>query len=194
MIVDLYRKRSSRPACLMTGAAVAVAVLLGGAASSQAAHLATASACDRASSAAVSAIVGYSLPAPVGMTTTLKASPQTYNISHIHTGCTYGSFTSGGGTKKVVLLESDIDSKALTAAQVQASFKSTAKEAGAVGFKLSTYGGLGFPAYYASETADGIFFRVIVGAAGTHVFSAAVYNKTLPLSKLAALAKLAEKI
>jgi hypothetical protein len=183
-----------RFATLMTGATAAVAMLTSGAASSQAAHLATASACDRASSAAVSAIVGYSLPVPVAITTTIKASPQTYNISHTHTGCTYGSFTSNSGTKKVVLLESDIDSKALTAAQVKASFKSSAKQAGATGFKLSAYGGLGFPAYYASETADGIFFRVIVGASGTHVFSAAVYNKTLPLSKLAALTKLAEKI
>jgi hypothetical protein len=35
--------------------------------------------------------------------------------------------------KKVVLLESDIDSKALTAAEIQASFKSSARETGAAG-------------------------------------------------------------
>lgn len=110
------------------------------------------------------------------------------------TGTSVGVASSSGGTKKVVLRESDIDSKALTAAEIQASFKSPAREAGAAGFKLSPYGGLGFPAYYASETADGIFFRVMGGASGTHVFSAAVYNKALPLSKLAALTKLAEKI
>jgi hypothetical protein len=169
-------------------------VLGSGAVSSQAAHLATASVCDRVSPASVSAIVGYTVPSPTATTLHQKATKTNYEISAVETGCDYGALTSAAALKKTVLLESDIESKALTAAEIQTSFKKAEQAAHADQFKIASYSGLGVTGYYVTETASGIFVQIIAGIDGTHTFSAAVYTKTVSESKLAALAKLAEKL
>jgi hypothetical protein len=200
MMLSLCTKRRSRMpiaarrfGSLMVGATVVVAVLCGGAASSQAAHLATTSVCGRASAASVSAIVGYSVPAPIPSTFDQKATSTTYGISSVDTSCVYGAETTAG-LKKAVLLDSTIESKALTAAEIQASFKRAEQTAHAVDFKIASYSGLGVTGYYITETFGGFSAQIIAGVVGTHTFSAAVYSKTLSQSKLAALAKLAEKL
>jgi len=179
---------------LMVGATVSAAMLCVGAASSQAAHFATASACSRVSPASVSAIVGYSVPAPIQSVDDQKATPENFEISSVETTCDYGALTSATSLKKTVLLESGIESKAPTAAEIQTSFKRAEQAAHASGFKIVSYSGLGVTGYYITETAGGIFAQIIVGVVGTHDFSAAVYSRILSRSKLAALAKLAGTI
>jgi hypothetical protein len=183
-----------RLGALITGATAAVAMLWSGAASSQAARVAAASLCSRVSSASVSAIVGYSVPPAKAITEDMKATPQNFDASAVATTCTYGVFTSELNIKKAVLLESDIESKTITAADLTAGFKSQEKTEHAIGFKIVPYSGLGVTAFYFTETASGIYFQGLAGVAGTHVFSAAVYSKTISESKLAALAKLAETL
>jgi hypothetical protein len=60
--------------------------------------------------------------------------------------------------------------------------------------KFIPYSGLGVPAFYFSMTAAGISAEGIEGVAGTKLFGASVETKTLSKSKLASLAKLAEKL
>jgi hypothetical protein len=162
--------------------------------SGAATDLAAASACSGASPAAVSAIVGHSVPAPVGTTSNVKASPQNFGASDVATTCTYGIEVSHPNLKNAVLLESQIESKAFTAADVQAALKRGEQAAGSAGLKFVPYSGLGVTAFYFTETTSGIYFQGIAGIDGKHVFSAAVYSKTLSQSKLGALAKLAEKL
>ena len=123
-----------------------------------------------------------------------KATPANYEISSVDTTCAFGAETSIAALKKTVLLESAVASKALTAAQIQANFKKAERAARAIHFKISSYSGLGVTGYYVTETISGISAQIIAGTSGTRSFSAAVYSKTLPESKLAALAKLAEKL
>jgi hypothetical protein len=62
-------------------------------------------------------------------------------------------------------------------------------------FKFSAYSGLGVPAFYFSLTESGITGQGITGVvSGTHYFGASVETKNVSMSKLAALAKLAEKL
>jgi len=176
--------------------AIAAAGLAAGAASAQAAHVAAAAptVCSHVSPASVSAIVGYSVPAGVQNIVHVPATRTNYEISSIETTCSFGAETSLAALKKTVLLENSVASKALTAAQIQASFKKAEKEAHAIDFKIVSYSGLGVTGYYATETISGIYAQIIAGTSGTRSFSAAVYSKTLSESKLAALAKLAEKL
>jgi hypothetical protein len=189
------RRSSRRFGPLLLGA-TAAAGLSAGAASAQIAHVAAAptSICSHVSPASVSAIVGYSVPVATQYTSQQKATPANYHISSVVTTCDFGVETSVAGLKKTVLLESAIESKALSAAQIQASFKKAETAARAIHFKISSYSGLGVTGFYVTETVSGIYGQIITGMSGTHSFSAAVYSKTLSESKLAALAKLAEKL
>jgi hypothetical protein len=186
--------RARRSGSLLVGATVAAAVLASGVASSQAAHLATASVCSKVSPASVSAIVGYSVPAPIASTSDQKATSTNYEISSVDTSCDYGIDTSTVGLKKAVLLNYSIQSKALTPAEIQASFKRAERAAHAVDFKIVSYSGLGVSGYYITEAFGGFSVQIIAGVDGTRTFSAAVYSKTLSQSKLAALARLAENL
>jgi hypothetical protein len=181
-----------------------VAVLLGatavglsaGAASAQTAHVAAAapSVCSHVSPASISAIVGFSVPAGKESTVHLPATKSNYEISSVDTTCTYGAETSIASIKKTVLLETAVESKPLTAAEIAASFKKAEKEAHAIKFKIVSYSGLGVTGFYATESISGIYAQIVAGESGTHSFSAAVYTTTLSESKVAALAKLAEKL
>ena len=189
------RPHSQRSVALLLGAAAAVG-LSAGAARARSAHVATAapSVCSRVSAASVSAIVGFSVPAGVESTGHLPATKSNYEISSVDTTCAYGTETSIAALKKTVLLETSVASKALTAAEIEASFKKAEKEAHAIDFKIKTYSGLGITGFYATESISGIYAQIVAVESGTHGFSAAVYTKSVSVSKVAALAKLAEKL
>ena len=201
-MIGVFTTRGIRPRLLsqrfvasLLGAAIA-AGLSAGVASAQTAHVAAAapSVCSHVSPASISAIVGYTVPAGIESTVHLKATRTNYEISSVDTTCAFGAETSIAALKKTVLLESAVASKALTAAQIQANFKKAERAARAIHFKISSYSGLGVTGYYVTETISGISAQIIAGTSGTRSFSAAVYSKTLSESKLAALAKLAEKL
>jgi hypothetical protein len=189
------RPLSQRFVALLLGA-TAAAGIAAGAASARTAHVAAAapSVCSKVSPSSISAVVGYSVPAGVPSTFHVKATKSNYEISSIETTCSFGAETSLAALKKTVLLETAVASKALTAAQIQASFKLAEKEAHAIDFKIVSYSGLGVTGFYATESISGIYAQIIAGESGTHSFSAAVYSKTLSESKVASLAKLAEKL
>jgi hypothetical protein len=156
------------------------------------ATLLSSSVCSKVSPALVSAIVGYSVPAATPFTQTLKATKQNFGISAVVTTCTFGAQTNMAALLKDVTLSSEVTSKALTTSEMQ---QEIAKTSGATfKFKFATYSGLGVPAFYFSMTAAGISAEGIEGVAGTKLFGASVETKTLSKSKLASLAKLAEKL
>jgi hypothetical protein len=189
------RPFSQRFVALLMGATAFVGICAG-AASAQSAHVAAAapSVCSHVGPSSISAIVGFSVPAARQSTVHVPATKSNYEISAVDTTCTYGAETSLADIKKTVLLETAVESKALTAAEIAASFKKSEAEAHAVQFKIVSYSGLGVTAFYATESISGIYAQIIAGESGTHSFSAAVYSKTLSESKVAALAKLAEKL
>ncbi len=179
---------------LLASAAVAGAILASGATSSDAAHVAKASACSAVSAASVSAIIGYTVPNATAVTTNVKATPQNFNASAVSTVCSYGAEKSLASLKKLVLLDSSIESKAITSAELQTSLKKEQQEGHSIGIKVVSYSGLGVTAYYYSAKISGISFQGIAGISGTHVFGASVYSLSVSESKVAALAKLAEKL
>jgi hypothetical protein len=200
-MIDVFRTsrigRRPRPQRLVAVLLGATAVgLSAGAASAQTAHVTAAapSVCSHVSPASISAIVGFSVPAGKESTVHLPATKSNYEISSVDTTCTYGAETSIASIKKTVLLETAVESKPLTAAEIAASFKKAEKEAHAIKFKIVSYSGLGVTGFYATESISGIYAQIVAGESGTHSFSAAVYTTTLSESKVAALAKLAEKL
>ncbi len=169
-------------------------MLLTGAVNSQAAQVAKSSPCSAVSASSVSAIVGYMVPSPTSMVNDLKPTKANNEIASVDTSCLYGAETSLKSLKTLVLLDVGVSSKAITSAELAASLKQQQKTAGSLGFKIVSYSGLGVSAFYYSASEGGIYFQGIAGISGTHEFGAAVYSKTVSKSKLAALAKLAEKI
>lgn len=169
-------------------------MLLTGATSSEAAQAAKASACSAVSAASVSAIVGYSVPSPTAMVDDTKATKTNFDTASVDSTCVFGAETSLKSLKTLVLLSSDAESKAITGSEFQAILKQQQKEAHSQALKLVPYSGLGVSAFYFSDTIGNIYFQGLYGFDGTHAFGAAVYSKKVSQSKLAALAKLAEKI
>jgi len=131
------------------------------------------------------------VPTPSAITNTVPASKTNFGTSSVDTGCAYGAETSTAAFKKLILLDSDIESKAITSSEFATVLK---QQTHAAGLKVAAYSGLGVPGFYYSATIGGIYLQGIAGIAGTHLFGAAVYTKSVSQSKLAALAKLAEKI
>src|SRR5580704_12869820 len=70
-----------------------------------AAQLSSASICSKVSAGAVSAIIGYSLPAATAGTVDIKATKQNDEISGVVTACTFGPQTSLTAIKKDVILQ-----------------------------------------------------------------------------------------
>jgi hypothetical protein len=170
-----------------------VAALLGMAAATEAATSASASICNNVSAASVSAIVGYKLPAATQSVTKLPASKTNYETASVDTGCTYGADKSLADLAKTVTLDVSVASKPFTEAEIVASVKK-AEELSHGDFKMVSYSGLGVPAYYLTVTEAGLHVEVLSGiTSSTHSFGAAV-DSTLPVAKLAELAKLAEKL
>jgi hypothetical protein len=152
----------------------------------------TSSVCSKVSAAAVSSIIGYKVPAGVPFTRSIKPTKENYEISGTETICTYGAETSMATILKAVSLSFESISKPLTSAEMQ---QSLAKASSLAKFKFSAYTGLGVPAFYFSLTESGITGQGITGViGGTNYFGASVESKNVSTSKLAALAKLAEKL
>jgi hypothetical protein len=145
--------------------------------------------CGKISTASVSAIVGYSLPAPTADTTSLKATKANDEISSVVTSCTYGAYTLAALPKDVIL-DYAVTSRPLTPAEVTKGLSQAQK----IKMHIVPYHGLGMTAYYYSFTETGITIQGISGTQGVKEYGAAVYTKTTPESKLASLVQLAEKL
>ena len=155
------------------------------------AKAASSSICSKVSAAAVSAIVGYRVPAATTTTVHLKPTAQNFGVSGVTTLCVFGAQTSLAADKKAVTLTFEITSRALTAQEVKtqlAKLKSASLQ-----ITVAPYSGLGVPAFLFTETAAGIKAAGIVGLAGKTYFGATVLHP-LPVSKLASLAKLARTL
>jgi hypothetical protein len=145
--------------------------------------------CNKASAAAVSAIVGYAVPAPSASTFTQKATKKSFGISSVATSCVYGGDTLAQLPKDVVL-EYVVTSKPLTASEL----KQGLAQAKQVDMKFVPYSGLGKRAYYYSFTQPGFTIQGMSVVVGATWYGAAVYVGTTPMSELAALTKLAERL
>ena len=175
---------------------VSAAALLGTTTTTEAATSASApaSVCSKVTAPAVSAIVGYTVPAPTQTVLHVPANKNDYETSSVETSCTFGAEKSIAEVSKAVTLDIAVSAKPFTEAEILASTKK-AQQISHDTFKLVSYSGLGVPAYYLTETAGGLHIQVLSGVVGgTHSFGAGVYSATLSIAKLAELAKLAEKL
>ena len=118
-------------------------------ASSSTAHSA-AGICRNVSTASVSAIVGYPLPAPTPDTIDLKATKQNDEVSSVERSCTYGGYTLAELPKDVIL-DHGVTSRALTAAELKQGLAQAQK----LKITFTPYSGLGMAAYYYSVHRDG---------------------------------------
>jgi hypothetical protein len=159
----------------------------------------TTSVCNNVSAAAVSSIIGYVVPPGTLYTLHLKATPANFQTSAVETTCTYGAQTSIAALTKDVTLSFEVLSKPLTASEIQQSLAKLSTLS--LKIKITAYSGLGVPGWYFTETstskvpgvpnAEGLSGSI---AGGAQEFGVSVETQSLPLAKLAALAKLAEKL
>jgi hypothetical protein len=148
--------------------------------------------CGKVSAASVSSIIGRKVPPGTPYTLRIKPTKENYGISGSETICTYGAETSMATMLKAVSLSFETISKPLTTSEMQQSIAKASKLAK---FKFSAYSGLGVPAFYFSLTESGITGQGITGVLnGKSYFGASVETKNVSMSKLAALARLAEKL
>jgi hypothetical protein len=200
-----HRSVRSRAALLgLAGAAALVLVPAAAQASSRpatSAHALTATPrtstpCNAVSAGTVSAIVGWSVPAGVYNTDKIKATKANDGISATEVDCTFGSETSLAALSKVVILEDEVTSKAITSAEIQAQLKKAQAQAGSAksAYSFTPYSGLGVEAFLFKLTGQGISAEGIYGISGVHVFGASVFTMKLSVGKVASLAELAEKI
>ena len=162
-------------------------------AGSQPSALAIASSvCSKVSASAVSAIVGYHVPPATSYAINLKATPSNFEITTTGTDCTFGAMTSEAAILKDVTLSIEVLSKPLTMTQMK---QLVTKASPTLKYNFSTYPGLGGTAFHFVVTDAGITIQgITVGLSGTRFFGAVVDSKTISTSKIAALAKLAEKL
>ncbi len=146
--------------------------------------------CGKISTAAVSAVVGYKLPAPSGDTFTLPATKKNDEIRSVVTSCSYGSETSLAALPKDVILEYVVTSRPLTAAEIK---KGLAQEQ-QLKMTFLPYKGLGVTAYYYSFTESGITIQGLSAFEGTKDYGASTYSKLTSKSQLASLVRLAETL
>jgi hypothetical protein len=172
--------------------------------------------CSKVSSAAVSSIVGYTVPAPTSATDSCEVD-KALNILASATDCSYDTMPSAADPygAKVVSLSYEVFNKPVTEAILkQAESAAEAKESAAekaTHFKAaySSYSGLGVTAIYFKITSQLNFpkgvplpkgmsttfdLEGIATINGKISFGAAVNNATLSQSKLASLVRLAMKI
>jgi hypothetical protein len=194
------RTRSSRHAHAAYRCARASAVILGfaTAASLIAAPMAGATyvpkspegICSKINTKSVSAIVGYTLPAPSAGTVTLPATKKNFEISSVVTSCTYGSAASLAALPKDVILEYAVTSRPLTSAEVRRGLE----QAQQLKMTFLPYSGLGVRAYYYSMIDSGLTIQGLTAYEGTKDYGAATYSKRTSKSQLASLVRLAEKL
>lgn len=147
--------------------------------------------CSKVSPSAVSAIVGYSVPAATITVIHAKPTAANFGVSGVTTICTFGAETSLAALKKDVNLTLETTSRALTAQEVKTQLaKLTSAN---LKITVTSYSGLGVPGLYFSETAGSITGEGVVGLSGSTYFGASV-ESALSKSKLGALAKLAKNL
>jgi hypothetical protein len=152
------------------------------------AALSAAAICGKVSTPAVAAIVGYSLPAPTSDTISQKATAKNDEIASTETSCTYGKDTLAALPKDIILID-DVTSKPLTAAELKKGLAEEQK----LKITFVPYHGLG-SSYYYEFAVGGITIRGISVLKGVNGYGAFVYSKALSESKIASLARLAEKL
>jgi hypothetical protein len=176
--------------------------------------------CLRVSPAAVSAIVGYTVPAPTSDTGS-SVIDQALNLSETYASCIFevaGTAATPFASKSVDL-DSYVFSKSVTVATLKAvaaaDQEKALRKSKVNNFKVtySNYPGLGVTAIYYTLTASfglpkgvtlpkgftlpkslGFAYSGIATLDGTKSFAASVNNDTIAQSKLAALVKLAMKL
>lgn len=150
-------------------------------------HTATSKACSKVSAASVAAIVGYAAPLQpaFSVTTHAPATKQSGGVSGVGTDCVYGK----AGHSIILVIE--VTSKPLSISLLERVTKASAPAGEKVNF--TPYSGLGVPGFHATIVNGGVHTDEIGGLSGNTEFAAAT-SSSLPLSKLAALAKLARKL
>jgi hypothetical protein len=172
-------------------AVVACAGACAGAATARTANTSAATKeCSKVSPSSVSAIVGHSLPAPVGQTISEKATKKNFNVAFQTLDCTYGVETSLAGLKKAVSISIEKLSRSLTSAELK---KLVAGQQKVAGLKITPYPALGGSAYYMTASTAGIRIESLVTGSGTKLYGATVQNN-LSKSKLQSLLKLAQQL
>ncbi len=184
--------RSSRRPALLLATVVALG-LVAVPATAQASSLTKvkSSYCSKVSAAAVSAIVGHSVPAGSPSTDIIKATKANHGISAVVSSCIYEVGTGVAALANDVVLSLEVTSSPLTAAEFQSGLSQAAK----LKIKFTPYSGFAkMTAFYYTYTLSGIFIQGMVAISGTNNYSAGIYTKTPAISTLAALVKLAEKL
>lgn len=148
-------------------------------------------ACDSAlSPAAVSAIVGYKVPKPVGSAVNIPGSVTNHEISATGTSCEFSKGTSLTDLKTTIVITKEVTSTALTAQGIEAGLTSIKGST----ITVTAYGGLNGPAFSYTQTLPGaITIYGMVALNGTTQTSAGVYTST-PQATLASLVRLGEKL
>jgi hypothetical protein len=136
---------------------------------------ASSSICSKVTAAAVSAIVGHSVPAATATILHEKPTAQNFGISGVPTLCVFGAQTSLAADKKDVDLTFEITSRALTAQEVRTELAKLKSATSTIA--VAPYSGLGVPAFLFTETVAGIRAAGIVGLAGTTYFGASVLRR-----------------
>jgi len=173
-------------------AAVACAGVCAGPAAAGTAPSKATELCGKVSASAVSSIVGYTVPAAVGETVSLKPTKKNDDIGASALGCTFGSETSLASIKKSVSLVVDTLSRVPSAAE----FKKLVEEEHTIPglkAKIVAYPSLGSEAFLFSFSEAGITTKTLTVGSGTKLFGATVENN-LSTSKLASLVKLAQNL
>jgi hypothetical protein len=147
--------------------------------------------CAAVSRGSVSGVVGYLVPAPVGMALAEQATKKNYNVASTTVSCTFGSGTSIASLKKAVIISEETLSRSLSAAEMQKLLALQQKSAEKI--KVVPYSGLGGTAYYMTFSDATIHVESIFTASGKKLYGATV-DSNLSKSKLANLVKLAEKL
>ena len=126
------------------------------------------------------------------MTLSHKATKANDNIAFSVLNCTFGSGTSIAALKKSVSVSIETLSRSLSASELGALVKKEQDIPG-LHFKIVPYPGLGSEAYLTTFSEAGLNVESIATESGTKVFGATVDTST-PLSKVASLVKLAQKL
>ncbi len=149
----------------------------------------------RGTRGSVSGVVGYSVPAPVGMDFHEQATNKNYNVSSVTLSCTFGLETTVASQKKAVIISEETLSRSLSKADMQKllALQQKSEQKSAEKIKVVPYSGLGGTAYYMTFSDATIHVESIFTASGKKSYGATV-DSNLSKSKLANLVKLAEKL
>jgi hypothetical protein len=147
--------------------------------------------CAAVSRGSVSGVVGYLLPAPVGMISAAPATKKDYNVASTTLSCTFGLGTSVASLKRAVIISEETLSRPLSAAEMQKLL--ALQQQSAEKIKVVPYSRLGGRAFYMTFSDATIHVESIYKASGRKFYGATV-ESDLSKSKLANLVRLAERL